>query len=150
MSIVQNPDGQIAYLEKYKSETTQPEVEEVPVQVIVDITQETYEIAEELQKYAKFIKIICIVDIFITAVNIGSQYPYGIGICLISLCGYQRAVQYNEKFLTVYSIYQTFKIIFKIVLLFYISSVYFVILMLSIMFDAFVLYQCKQFIKLLP
>ena len=118
MSVVQNPDGQIAYLEKYnpyKTEATQTEPEG-SVNVMIDdqnvyISEETYNIAEALQSYAKFIKWICLADVFITAINVGTQYPYGIAVCLISFCGYQGAVTYNKTYLQIYSGYQCLKII---------------------------------------
>lgn len=155
MSVVQNPDGQIAYLEKYnpyKSEATQTEPEG-SVHVMIDdqnvyIPEETYHIAEALQSYARFIKLICLLDIFITAINIGIQYPYGIAVCIISVCGYQGAVKYNKTYLQIYSGYQCMKIISKIIIIFYLQTS--ILLLLSTMFDVFIFTRCKRFIDLLP
>jgi hypothetical protein len=140
MSLVQNPDGQIAYLEK-----TEPEDS---VRVVIE---ETYNV-EELEKYANFIKFICLVDVFISAINIGSKYPFGVGICLFGLCGYQGAVTFNKTYIKIYSILQCIKIISKIAILFYVSttiSVIKYIYVLSIIFDVYILQQCKAFIVLL-
>lgn len=158
MSVVQNPDGQIAYLEKYnpyKSEATQTEPEG-SVHVLIDdqnvyISEETYNIAEELQSYARFIKCICLIDAFITAINIGTQYPYGIVVCIISLCGYQGAARYDKIYLYIYSGYQCIKIITKLLYIFYIQTSFItIIFILSTMFDCYVLSRCKKFINLLP
>ena len=158
MSIVQNPDGQIAYLEKYnpyKTEATQTEPEG-SVHVMIDnqnvyIPAETYLVAEALQSYARFIKLICLVDGFVSAINIGIQYPYGMIICIISICGYQGAVQYNKTYLQIYSGYQCTKIIVKCVLLIqYTISYISVFTLLSTLLDIYIISICKKFIDLLP
>jgi len=154
MAVVQNPDGQIAYIEKYnmyKTEETQTE----PVHIIINteteyIPIETHDTSEQLQKHSNFIKCICLADVLITAINIGLQYPYGIVICLISVCGYQGAVQYNKQYLIIYSIFQYIKMISKVIIMVYIIQTgYLVILIASSAFDIYILNQCTQFIRLI-
>lgn len=159
-SIAVNPDGNIVYLEKhnpYKSKCSEDKDAESDNVQHIRINEEDFYIgvnmihhALDLEKKAKFVKIICLVDLFVSVMNLGMQSSYALIPCFVSICGYQGAVMYNKSLVMIYMVYQALELIAKVYLLFIIANVNMILFMgLSIGIDIYILREFKIFYHLL-
>ena len=117
----------------------------------VFINNDNYLLACELQNHARFIKIICSIDILCTILNASIELPYVAFISSIGLCGFFGAQYYNKNLTLTYMIYQNLKIITKsIFILFIINPTFILFSIFSICLDIYIFTKVKYFYYLLP
>lgn len=157
--IALNPDGQILYLDTnnpYSKKTTSDEKTNDHIKIYINnlpqfIENATYMLGYELEKKSRFIKCICIIDLILSILNFSLQYPYGVFVSFIALCGYRGAETYNKKQILVYTVYEYVKILIKFAFMFFIiQNNYIIILFFSACFDVYILTQLRQFYYLIP
>ena len=100
---------------------TQPESTQTPTfptHVIVSIpVPEFNERFRKLFSQSRLIRIISLIDVFLTLFTVLSGFPYATLMCLFALTGYIGAKRYNYGLLIVYQLYQLFEIVFRIYLI---------------------------------
>lgn len=122
-------------------------VNELPVFINNDL----YSLAYELQNYARFIKIICSIDILCTILNASIELPYVAFISSVGLCGFFGAYYYNKGLTLTYMVYQNIKIITKIIfMLFIVNPTFILFSIFSVFFDIYIFTKVKYFYYLLP
>lgn len=156
-SIAVNPDGNIVYLEKhnpYKSKCSEEQdnnvqhirINEEDLYIGMNMIQH----ALDIEKKSKFVRIICLIDLLVSVMNLGMQSSYALIPCIVSICGYQGAVIYNQSLVMIYMVYQAFELIGKVYILFFITNVNMILFMgLSVGIDVYILREFRSFYKLL-
>jgi len=158
-SLALNPDGKICYLEKnnpYRTQSTQTQLADsesvrIPNEDAFNfLTLEIYNDADNLEKYSRFIRLVTLIDIIMTMLNLGLEFPYFLAVSMLSLCGYYGAVNYNRTFLFVYMVYQYLKIIAKAFFVYYNWQSKLIILVIaSEMYDAYIIVVTHRLSKLI-
>ena len=158
-----NPDGNIVYLEKYnpykaKCSHDKPIEQGQEGHQHIQINEEDLYMATDLilsaldlEKKAKFVKIICIFDGAVSIINLGMRTPYAVISFVASICGFQGASMYNRPLLMVYISYQMLEIFAKVYILFIITQLNMLLFMgLSIGIDMYIMKEFLKFYKMLP
>jgi len=159
-NIGQNPDGNICYLQEYnpyKEKKVDIETQTTSSSYIrlqnddIYITSDDFQRALELERYSRFIKLVCMFDGTLTILNAIMYNPYFAFVGLIYYCGYQGANQYNRTYLNIYITYEVLELIGKIYILAQIMmQKYAFVLGISVMIDVYILRIYNKFRQMLP
>jgi hypothetical protein len=158
-SVALNPDGKLCYLEKnnpYRTQSTQTQLTDVEsIRITEDdpmtyLPVELYTRVDELQRYSRFIRLVSFIDLAMTLLNLGLEFPYFLAVSMISLCGYYGATNYNRTLLFAYMTYQYLKIIAKSLFIYYnYASKLVIIVIASEIYDMYIVVITSKLIKLI-
>lgn len=161
MNSFKDSDAKYSALEEYNPykekkidiEAQENNIEYVRVEEENDlyISVDDFRKAIELERYARFIKLICLLDGSLTLLNMLMRNPYYIFVGFIYYCGYQGANQYNKTYLQIYMTYEIIEVIAKLYLFSQIiQEKYALLLALSIFIDMYMLNMYNKFRRMLP
>lgn len=122
---------------------------------LVFLNPQNIENAQRLDRFARTITIVCMLDFGIAWVNfILTSYPYFVFVCLVDLFGYWGVVYFNKTYLTIYMIYQFFAavgtIVWVCIFVHALQFGIFCVMALNVILHLTMFNMVNKFIKLFP